>query len=369
MRRNNKTCLVYNYAQHYRKGIFKELDSGLNCDFYFGDKMDDVKKLDYKELEGFKGELTNIKLVGPFYWKKGVIQLLKKYDNYIFLGEYYCLSTWLFLLLSFFLKNKIILWTHGWYGNESLLKKIYKKIFFYLGDEILLYGNYAKNIMIKEGFKSEKLKVIYNSLDYNSQCQVRVKLKETKVFEEHFKNDLPTILFIGRLTKVKKLDHILKAQKALKDKGQPVNVVFIGKGVEEENLEKIVKEFKTEKLTWFYGPCYDEGQIGNLIFNADICVSPGNVGLTALHSMVYGTPVITHDDFALQMPEFEAVLKGETGDFFKNNNINSLIKTIDEWLVIKKNRSEIREKCFKRIDDFFNPSYQFKIIKNVLNEK
>ena len=49
---------------------------------------------------------------------------------------------------------------------------------------------------------------------------------------------------------------------------------------------------------WFYGACYDESKLGELIFNADLCVSPGNVGLTAVHSMGYGTPVITHNNFA-----------------------------------------------------------------------
>ena len=366
---STRTCLVYNYAQHYRGGVFKLLDKELQIESYFGDKMGDIKKLDYDELNFFKEELINVKLIGPFYWQKGVLKLFNKYDNYIFLGEYYCLSTWLFLLLSVFSKNKIILWTHGWYGNESFFKKILKKTFFNLSDQILLYGNYAKNLMIKEGFKSEKLKVIYNSLDYSSQYKIRTKLEKTLVYNEYFKNDYPVLLFIGRLTKVKKLEYIIEVQKELIKKGNNVNVVFIGKGVEEVNLKSIVKENKTEDLTWFYGACYDENQIGNLIFNADICVSPGNVGLTAMHSMVYGTPVISHDNFTLQMPEFEAILKGETGDFFKHNSVDSLIETINEWLINNENREEIRKKCFNRIDNYFNPNFQLQIIKSVLDEK
>ena len=51
---SHKICLIYNYAQHYRIGIFKLLDQELSCDFYFGDQMDDVKKLDYSELKNFK---------------------------------------------------------------------------------------------------------------------------------------------------------------------------------------------------------------------------------------------------------------------------------------------------------------------------
>lgn len=53
------------------------------------------------------------------------------------------------------------------------------------------------------------------------------------------------------------------------------------------------------------------------IYNADLCVSPGNVGLTAMHSLVFGCPVITHNCFEWQMPEFEAIQPGITGDFLR----------------------------------------------------
>lgn len=367
---SKKICLIYNYAQHYRLGIFKYLDSKLKIDSYFGDKMDDVKKLDYKELKNFKKELKNIKIWSVIYWQKGALGLLfKPYKQYIILGEYYCLSTWLILFLSKFTNKKIILWTHGWYGNESFLKKIIKKIFFKMGDDLLLYGNHAKRLMIKEGFREKDLHVIYNSLDYKNQLNIRKNLSNTDLYMNHFKNDYPVLLFIGRLTKIKKLHLMTEVQKQLIKRGNPVNLVIIGKGEEEENLKKLVNGNNTKNLTWFFGPSYDEVEIGELIYNADVCVSPGNVGLTAMHAMVYGTPVISHDDFSMQMPEFEAIVKGETGDFYTNNNVNSLIETIKNWLNNNLERDVIRKKCFERIDNYFNPSYQLKIIQKVLNEK
>ena len=40
---STRTCLVYNYAQHYRGGVFKLLDKELQIESYFGDKMGDKK--------------------------------------------------------------------------------------------------------------------------------------------------------------------------------------------------------------------------------------------------------------------------------------------------------------------------------------
>ena len=103
------------------------------------------------------------------------------------------------------------------------------------------------------------------------------------------------------------------------------------------------------------------------MYNADLCVAPGNIGLTAMHAMMFGCPCISHDDFCWQMPEFEAIREGKTGCFFKRDDINSLASTISKWLKEKENkRQEVREACFKEIDENWNPHKQIKIIKSVI---
>ena len=360
-----KICLIYNYAQHYRADIFSRLDKELDVDFYFGDKMDDVKKMDYSLLKNFKSELKNIKLITAFYWQKGAVSLFfKNYNEYIILGEYYCLSTWCLLLLSKFSNKKIYLWSHGWYGNESFIKKVIKKIFFNLSDCIFLYGDYAKKLMIKEGFSEQNLHVIYNSLNYSDQLLIRDGLKTSTVYSNHFKNDYPVLIFIGRLTKVKKLDQLIKACEKLLKKEIFVNLVFVGSGIEEERLKENAKSINDN--VWFYGACYEEEKIAELIYNSTVCISPGNVGLTAMHSLVYGTPVITHSDFTRQMPEFEAIEYGISGLFFIKDNEIDLENKIVDWLGISASRQNIRDNCFKIIDKKYNPNFQLNVIKKVI---
>ena len=362
----SKTCVIYNYAQHYRLAIFQLLNKELGCDFYFGDRMKDVKKLDYDLLPGFKKELKNIKLFSIIYWQKGAVPLFfRNYDKYIILGEYYCLSTWVLLLLSKLSKKKIYLWSHGWYGNETIIKKIIKKIFFNLSDHIFLYGNYARDLMIKEGFNAAKLHVINNSLDYSNQYEIRNRLKISTIYLNHFNNENPVILFIGRLTKEKRLEQLVEAINILRTKSIFANLVFIGSGEEEITIKK--KQMDNANV-WLYGPCYDEQKIGELIYNANVCVSPGNVGLTAIHSMVFGTPVITHDDFAKQGPEFEAIIAGKTGDYFLKDNVKDLANVIKKWILTSGERENIRKNCYNLIDEKYNPFFQIKVISGVLNK-
>ena len=120
---------------------------------------------------------------------------------------------------------------------------------------------------------------------------------------------------------------------------------------------------------WFFGQTYDELTISNLIYNATVCVSPGNVGLTAIHSMVYGTPVITHNDFPSQMPEFEAVIAGKTGDFFIKDNEEDLGRVIKKWTSPNVDREEVRKECYRIIDERYNPIFQISVFKKVLNEE
>lgn len=355
-------CLIYNYAQHYRLGIFTLLDKSNSFDFFFGDSYKDIKKIDYSKLSNFKSELKNQKIISHIYWQKGAVKLFfKPYNQYLILGEYYCLSTWVILLLSKFSKKKVFLWSHGWYGNEGRLKKAIKKVFFRLSDGLFLYGNYAKNLMIDQGFKEEKLHVIFNSLDYKNQVKVRGENKKNDIFKNHFNNTNPVLIFIGRLTKVKRIDLLISAIKELKESKFNLNLVLVGAGEEKENLVELVKNSDLEKNCWFYGKSYNEQEIGNLIFNADVCVSPGNVGLTAMHSLVFGTPVISNSDFKSQMPEFEAIKKGVTGDFFEKDNAKDLAVVIRNWL---ENHGKNEEECYQVIDKFYNPDYQYQVIMN-----
>ena len=309
------------------------------------------------------------KRFGRFYYQKKVLGLSLKncYDRYLFLGDTRCISTWLTALLIrlFFPSRRVYFWTHGWYGKETKREARLKKCFFRLANGgLFLYGFYAKQLMEKEGFNPKKLFVIHNSLAYQQQLQLRSSLGHGKVIRNHFHSDEHTLLFVGRLTKVKHIDLLLDA--ICKTNGK-YNLVIIGDGVEKEELQEQSRRLSLEDRVWFYGPTYNEIELSQLISCSDLCVSPGNVGLTAMHSMVYGTPVLTHDDFSWQMPEFEAIIEGETGGFFHRNDVLSLAYAIDGWFNKKDyNREEIRSKCYSEIDYHWTPEFQMSIFKERL---
>ncbi len=352
---------------HYRKNIYLLMDEELGMDFYFGDsRPGKIAPFDVTQLKHFKGTLHNINC-GPFYWQRGVLKFLKsEYTDIVTPGDTYCLSTWALLLLAKWYKKRVYLWTHGAYGNERGLKLYLTKKRIKLCEGAFLYGNYAKQLLLRYGADEKKLHVIYNSLDYDKQVGLREQVSSISPYPEHFNNSNKNLIFIGRLTKIKKLDQLLKAISLLKEQQFNVNLTFVGDGDEMARLQSLAKELNLEKQIWFFGACYDELQKSELLYHADLCVSPGNVGLTAIDSMSFGTPVISHNNMMNQMPEVEAIEEGKTGGYFKEDDINSLADSIKHWFSANYPYEEIRRNCYQVIDEKYNPHKQAELLDRVI---
>lgn len=362
----NRICYVTNIAAHYRSAIYLLMDKTFEIDFLFGDHPSD-KRFDVSRLHQPVKVFQNNYLGKGFSYQKGVPLLFRKYDTILITGDTRCISTWLLLLFAYpFSQKKVYLWSHGWYGKESKVETIMKKLFFGLASGTFVYGDRAKRLMIEHGLNGNQIWPIHNSLDYETQVEVRKQLKETNIFQDKFRNGNRNIIFIGRLTPVKKLGLLIDALSICKDQGHYFNLTLIGDGSMKKQLKEQVEQKGLNNNVWFYGACHNEFINGELIYNADVCVSPGNVGLTAIHSMTFGTPVITNDDYSHQMPEFETIIEGTTGDFFEHDNPNALAECIIQWFETQKNRQDIRQSCYDVIEKGWTPSYQIEILRKHL---
>ena len=366
-----KLCCIFNIPSLYREAIYLNIDKEYNCEWYFEKENVDVALFDTSKLKSVH-MLEHKDVLGRAYRMKGLTGLLWRrndFDSYVMVGAPMCISLWFLcvLLKLFHPKKKIYFWTHGWYGKESSSERIIKKAFLKLADELILYGNYAKGLLVKQGFKAEKMHVIHNSLSYDVQLGLRKQIKASDIYKNHFGNNNPVLIFIGRLTPVKKLDMLLDSLAALSQKGKQYNLVYVGNGSEKESLEHKTAELGLKEQVWFYGACYDEKTNAELIYNADLCVAPGNIGLTAMHSLVFGTPCITHNDFPYQMPEYEALEEGNTGTFFERDNVEDLAQKITDWFEkMGGNREVVRKLCMYKVDSEWNPYYQINVIKQGL---
>ncbi len=350
------------------------MNSTRNRYMFFGDKKgyNNVKPYNFKDSADFK-DFPSYK-IGPFYFSRGLVRYVisQKPDGAIVHSP----PNWISIIIAAFILRikgvKVFNWTHGILTNHKNLKnRIYFVFYKYLFNGLLLYGNLAKQNLINLGLNKEKVKVIYNSLDYKEQVKLRETLSENErqrirasLFDSPNNDQL---VFIGRLTVQKKLNLLIEAIKLLKDENIYVNLLFVGDGDQKKELQSQIDRYKIANQICFYGASYDETQNYKLLSSSDCCVAPGEIGLTAMHSLMFGVPVISHSDMNRQMPEFEAILPNVNGVLFEYGNAEDLKEQIKNMIKLIKAKSnlQMRKDCYKIMDEYYNPNFQVNLIDSI----
>lgn len=364
----DRVCLFFNDLAIYRRAIYKMIDQEYDCDWFIEDIDTGIREFDANELKRVKR--LPVCSMGPFYLVKGLTKLLKKeYSIYFVLGSTRNLSLFAFCLIKklFYPRKRVYFWTHGFYGKESWAELFFwKRPFFKLPNGLFPYSDYCKTLMVNKGFNPDKIFPIHNSLDYDSQLLLRKSVMPSGFYFEHFGNSDPVLIIIGRLNLRKRLDLLFEAVDILRNRGESYNIVLVGDGEDKNKLQQMASEMQLIERTWFYGPCYDERQNATLLVNSDMCVVPGDIGLTAIHALMFGVPAITHNCFKYQGPEFEAIKPGFTGDFYEYGSVESLANVISNWFNTHNNREKVRTDCYGEIDSNWNPYYQLNVIREHL---
>jgi glycosyltransferase involved in cell wall biosynthesis len=382
-----RLTIVYHYFAHYRRPVLNQLFEKLSTEYEI-ELLSDceanlpaLKTISAQEYANEPYEWTRVKNIwlGPWLWQAGLIgQVIRsRSDVFIFLGQINFLSTWVAIVVARIMGKKTYFWTHGVYGNEGFIKKSIRVAFYKLANGVFLYGEYARGLLASYGVDRQRLHVIYNSLDYEQQRHLREEKQPSlaqTVRRTLFGEDsegTPYIVFVGRLTAIKRLDLLIEAVWRINEEMKvPVNCLIVGEGPEHESLAELARTLGIEHSVKFFGECHDENVLSELVYAADVCIAPGNVGLTAMHSLVYGTPVITHGDACWQMPEFEAITEGVNGGFFEKGNAQDLAEKTNEWLNrCVHARSEVRYACFKVVDEKYNPANQAHLIAEVIGSE
>ena len=362
-------CCIFNYAPLYRTSIYSLIDSEYDAMFFFGDEpvegrgSSGIAQMDRSIFRRTPGRIVNRVLFGRIPWRSGMLSLPFRFRTFLVSGDF----NWAyfpFLALCRILGRKVYAWGHGFkeLKRYACLKHLYLKWL----DGYFVYGARTARRMEELGFDGTKLHVIYNSLGTGTDPESN-RLLGGEIYHSRFGNRLPVIIFAGRLTAAKRLDMLVDAYIEHSIEGLRYNLVIVGDGPEMGMLRRKVENAPFASGVWLYGECYDEKRLSVLLYNATLCVSPGNVGLTAVHAMSYGTPVVSHNDFMTQMPEYETVVEGRTGLLYRAGDYADLKRAIRQWLTSGRSREEIRMDCYREIDARWNSLYQLDVLKSVIS--
>ncbi|MBU0532692.1 glycosyltransferase family 4 protein [Patescibacteria group bacterium] len=205
----------------------------------------------------------------------------------------------------------------GFHLEDSMLR-VYKK------EPTLTISNSTRADLEKLGF--EHVTIIYAAAD---------AIPPKKIIKE--KN--PTIIYLGRLTKSKQVDHVLHAFKLIAEHKKNTQLWIVGDGSEKQNLIKLAKKLSISTKTTFFGKVTQKKKT-ELLSKAHIMLFPAvheGWGLTVLEANMCGTPVIGYNVHGLR----DSIEDGVNGHLVENGDIATLTNSTLNLLQNTKNLNQL----------------------------
>lgn len=368
-----KVSIFYHMFPHYRAPVLRALSQSSSFEYKFYGSHDEVHG-----IKGYAGddEVVVRKLVCSTTKRGFSVSGMSRAiatdgaDVVILLGNPNISQTWRAALVARVMGKKVMFWAHGWLRPEGRFKSLMRNVYFSLGHGVLVYSDRAKILAVASGYDGNKVFPIYNSLDWpvGSKLYSELEARAEAVVRSGLDVpvDRPLLICTARLTKICRFDLLLDAMSALKCDGMETTLVLVGDGPERAALEAQAISLQVDVR--FLGAIYDEVQLAELLYSADVTVSPGKVGLTAMHSLTYGTPVVTHSDLDEQMPEVEAIIEGETGAFFRRGDVADLASAIRRVVNDPASRNLTRQRCRAVMNARYTPQRQRELIEQALEK-
>lgn len=220
----------------------------------------------------------------------------------------------------------------------ELRKKIRKRIL-EGSDRIIVASYFLQDLAQKIGLAKEKIKVIYNSIDF-------LEIKEVSAGKEELKRKLgfkgKMLITVARLTPWKGIDTLIEIMPDLIKKYGQINLVVVGKGSELDKLKELSQSLKLENYVFFQGKLGRQETLNHLRAADLFLLNTNYEGMShcLLEAMKAGVPIITTK--AGGNPE--TIKDGQTGLLVDYRNKEQWLKAIGSIL----DNPDLAEKLVKQ---------------------
>ena len=226
-------------------------------------------------------------------------------------------------------------------------------------DEIIVPSKYLAGIVRGWGISENKIKVIYNGVDF----------KSADIGQEEAKKKIgiygDIILSAGRLVPWKGFRMLIKIMPRLSEISQLFRLVIVGDGPDQKMLESMIKNLGLERRVYLVGRKSQE-ELAVYLAAADMFVlNTGYEGFShqILESMTVGVPVIT----TAVGGNKEIIRQGENGFMIKYQDEFNLVEAVKSLWQNPELQEEFKKEGKKTAEHFSSEKMFEETVKVLMN--
>ena len=199
-------------------------------------------------------------------------------------------------------------------------------------NDIIAVSESTKNALIHDlGVSESKIKIITNGID-------------AAHYKPSAKASSPTILWVGRVKRYKRVDHVLLAFSLITKQISNAKLIIVGEGDYLENVKKMARNLHLSNV--IFTGAVDEQKKVSLMASSWVIVSSSLLegwGMTITESAACGTPAVSYDVAGLR----DSIRSNETGLLVSDGDVRALAQALlrvlqDEQLRVTLSKNALR---------------------------
>lgn len=355
-----RVALVQPSLASYRVGPFRELSrrDGIDLTVHFAQGVN-IKNVEPQGFKGVPAPMTVRHILGhPFYWHPAQLRVSTPdvCDVVVLNWDVHYLS-----LVPAMRKARrnglgVVLWGHGASKHDFALRAWPRNALAQMADALVFYDRRTADAAIARGHDAAKVFVASNTLDDEPIRRSREHwardVAAMAAFRESIGGEAEYLLFVSRIVPKARLDLLVEAVAMLAPRRPMLRVLVVGGG-DRAPIDAQLARLGIASRFHFAGAVYDETQLGAYFTASRAFVYPSGIGLSLVHAMSYGLPVITSDRLAIHGPEIATLVPGENGLLYRDGDVADLARQIESLLDDPARQSRLGHNALKTIETGF----------------
>ncbi|MFN8372597.1 MAG: glycosyltransferase [Anaerolineae bacterium] len=179
----------------------------------------------------------------------------------------------------------------------------YARIFFAASEAVISPSQGIKKDLLGHGFR-ESVKVCPNGIKIDTQLSERTAANLQRLRQQYRLAGDKTLIYVGRLSKEKALDRLLRVFKLVLAADADVRLLLFGDGPIKAELEAYAQELGIDHATVFWGQVEHQRLLDEQLFRLGkifcTCSTSEVQPMSMIEAMCFGLPVIVPDNLAMQ---------------------------------------------------------------------